>query len=30
VGWFTAGEAEALVLPAGYLETLRRALLREK
>jgi len=30
VGWFTAGEAESLVLPAGYLETLRRALLREK
>jgi mutator protein MutT len=30
VGWFTAAEAESLVLPAGYLETLRRALLREK
>jgi mutator protein MutT len=30
LGWFTAEEAESLVLPAGYLLTLRRALLGEK
>jgi len=30
VGWFTAAEAASLVLPAGYLETLRRALPGEK
>ena len=30
VGWFSAEDAESLVLPAGYLLTLRRALLGEK
>jgi mutator protein MutT len=30
VGWFTPEEAESLVLPPGYLETLRRALPGEK